>query len=72
MTRVKPAVTDSSPVHLVSNAKVMALANTVVPLLAGNGAGGRLLIESMSNVDYVVHGEIAGPGDFAGTVGSSA
>jgi hypothetical protein len=59
---VKPIVSEGTRLHLLSGAKLLSMADIVIPyLFGGNEDGIRMLKESIYNVDYVVHGEVEGP-----------
>jgi len=61
--RVNPALSEGTKLHLMPRAKILEIANFLIPFLVGqaNREQVQILIESFYNVDYVIHGEVRGP-----------
>ena len=59
---IKPALSEGARPHIVPISKLIEIASTVLPLAgASERQSAQMIIESLYNVDYLVHGEIAGP-----------
>lgn len=59
---IKPGLSEGQRPHIVPIAKILDLASTVLPLLGvGDRAGVDRVLESLWNVDYIVHGELSAP-----------